>query len=177
MSVCCSECGEPIIGNVNRCWRCGNQIQAVADAENKPPVRRRPVVLDEPRPLATVLNAEAPVATPAEAIIPTRSAPKPAIEAAKPVYPENPLRSSWAVASVVAGTMAFACCWVSRLAIIPAMIAFFAAIYGLKSKKKKIAVVGILLSLITIFSISTQTILSIRSYYQQQNNAVFEDAF
>ena len=179
MTVSCSECGEPIFGNVNRCWRCGNQIQAVADAENKPPVRRRPVVLDNEPKIATAVVSEATeakVESQKESNLRLNRASS-SIDAAKPSYPEAPFRSSLAVSSVVAGAMAFVCCFISRWAIVPALLAFFAAVYGFKSKKKKIAIIGILLSLITIFSISTQTILSIRSYYQQRNNAIYDDAF
>lgn len=43
MATICSNCGEELIGAVNRCWRCGREfeIDALADV---PPVRRSPVL-------------------------------------------------------------------------------------------------------------------------------------
>jgi hypothetical protein len=51
MSVRCANCGEQLLGAVNRCWRCGAKIEAYAGDANLPPVRRAPI------PPATVTAA------------------------------------------------------------------------------------------------------------------------
>jgi hypothetical protein len=45
MSVRCSKCGEELLGPVNRCWKCGQQFTAQAEAGGLPPVRYAPVNL------------------------------------------------------------------------------------------------------------------------------------
>ncbi len=44
MAVFCSECGEKLLGAVNRCWNCGREFELLAN-EATPPVRRAPVCL------------------------------------------------------------------------------------------------------------------------------------
>ncbi|TWT33354.1 hypothetical protein [Blastopirellula retiformator] len=43
MATICSNCGEELIGAVNRCWRCGREFEVDALAD-MPPVRRSPVL-------------------------------------------------------------------------------------------------------------------------------------
>ena len=45
MAVRCSKCGEELLGPVNRCWKCGQQFSAQAEAGGLPPVRYAPVNL------------------------------------------------------------------------------------------------------------------------------------
>jgi hypothetical protein len=39
MSVHCSQCGEELMGAVNRCWKCGQQFAARPTIDGLPPVR------------------------------------------------------------------------------------------------------------------------------------------
>jgi hypothetical protein len=39
MSVHCSQCGEELMGAVNRCWKCGQQFAARPTVDGLPPVR------------------------------------------------------------------------------------------------------------------------------------------
>ena len=41
--VTCAQCGEELLGSVNRCWRCGTEFALHADQDWLPPVRRSPV--------------------------------------------------------------------------------------------------------------------------------------
>ena len=43
MKVSCSNCGEELLGSVNRCWKCGTAIQPLAGDVQTPPVRRAPI--------------------------------------------------------------------------------------------------------------------------------------
>lgn len=44
MTVRCSQCGEELMGAVNRCWKCGRAFSAQPASDGLPPVRRVPVI-------------------------------------------------------------------------------------------------------------------------------------
>lgn len=48
MTVICANCGEELLGAVNRCWRCGKVVVSTPDAGEAPPIRRQPVDLRAP---------------------------------------------------------------------------------------------------------------------------------
>ena len=50
MTVRCAQCGEEMLGAVNRCWRCGNPVVANAAEPDLPPQRR---LADAPAPVQT----------------------------------------------------------------------------------------------------------------------------
>lgn len=50
MAVQCANCGEELLGAVNRCWRCGHEFEAHSGPSNLPPIRRAP-----PKPVAASL--------------------------------------------------------------------------------------------------------------------------
>ena len=52
MPVICANCGEELLGAVNRCWRCGQHALSTPDAASVPPVRRTPVSMEQPAPQA-----------------------------------------------------------------------------------------------------------------------------
>ena len=43
MAVRCGQCGEELLGAVNRCWRCGSTVLSRAGDANLPPIRRPPI--------------------------------------------------------------------------------------------------------------------------------------
>jgi len=43
MAVHCGKCGAELMGAVNRCWKCGQQVVSRSDGSALPPVRRPPV--------------------------------------------------------------------------------------------------------------------------------------
>lgn len=47
MAVMCANCGEELLGAVNRCWRCGQAVAAHHGDAAMPPVRRDPLPLDQ----------------------------------------------------------------------------------------------------------------------------------
>lgn len=47
MSVLCAQCGETLLGSVNRCWRCGREVDSRPGPVELPPVRREPVTVAE----------------------------------------------------------------------------------------------------------------------------------
>ncbi|MBC8354201.1 MAG: hypothetical protein H8E66_19585 [Planctomycetes bacterium] len=42
MAVQCAKCGEELMGAVNRCWRCGQEFEALSSTGDLPPIRRSP---------------------------------------------------------------------------------------------------------------------------------------
>ena len=59
MAVRCSKCGEELLGPVNRCWKCGQQFTALAEAGGLPPVRYVPVELPADVVVAELAGAAA----------------------------------------------------------------------------------------------------------------------
>jgi len=45
LTVTCDHCGEPLVGAVNRCWKCGT-VQEKVEHEAIPPVRRTAVLVE-----------------------------------------------------------------------------------------------------------------------------------
>lgn len=45
MAVTCAKCNEPLLGAVNRCWKCGAEFNTQLSAQEVPPIRRTPVKL------------------------------------------------------------------------------------------------------------------------------------
>ena len=43
MAVYCTNCGEELMGAVNRCWKCGHEFAAHSGDASLPPIRRRPL--------------------------------------------------------------------------------------------------------------------------------------
>ena len=45
MAVTCAKCNEPLLGAVNRCWKCGAEFNTQLSSQQVPPIRRTPVEL------------------------------------------------------------------------------------------------------------------------------------
>lgn len=62
MTVLCAHCGEPLMGAVNRCWKCGQDIASHAGPVDVPPIRRSPVNLTAGEALAATVLDDQPAA-------------------------------------------------------------------------------------------------------------------
>jgi hypothetical protein len=58
MAVHCAECGEKLMGSVNRCWQCGKEFVSRAGTSERPPRRRTPIVGPLTGPLEAVVVDE-----------------------------------------------------------------------------------------------------------------------
>jgi hypothetical protein len=95
MPVRCSKCGEELLGPVNRCWKCGQQFTAQAEAGGLPPVRYAPVDLPSDVVMAELSGGPVTATTVGEAAgqensAPHASAPSSSGHAGKPVRTGSP---------------------------------------------------------------------------------------
>jgi hypothetical protein len=51
MAVQCANCGEDLLGAVNRCWRCGQVFVPQKGSGDAPPIRRAPIASAEGPPV------------------------------------------------------------------------------------------------------------------------------
>jgi hypothetical protein len=58
MAVQCANCGEQLLGSVNRCWRCGQEFVARSGDVDIPPIRRSPVKSDNALLVAELAEQE-----------------------------------------------------------------------------------------------------------------------
>jgi hypothetical protein len=103
MAVHCAQCGEELLGAVNRCWRCGAKVLFQAGDTHLPPVRRPPIpVVESPAPEAggegkgedaDVVEAAFADAGPAEAVPPSGAAIAPELARVPGRTPSGPSSS------------------------------------------------------------------------------------
>ena len=186
MAVRCSKCGEELLGPVNRCWKCGQQFTAQAEAGGLPPVRYTPMELPSDVVLAEVAgevaetNVAAMTNTPAAAAesaspagktlrtgspfvrgaamqaVTTQAFPRhPLAPTVSPRIPgppgHDPVAVAGAIASIVMGLFALGIAWMTvpvaiGAAVIVALVGFSLGIWGLYSKRRGWALLGILIS-------------------------------
>ncbi len=200
MAVRCSKCGEELLGPVNRCWKCGQQFTAQAEAGGLPPVRYAPVNLPtdvvqaefadggvvtasvpgaeaapaNPPVTATNLPAQANVAAGSGAVGKSVRSGSPFVKGAvmqpvtTPAFPRNPqapglsrripgppghdpLAVAGAVTAILMGLFALGIAWISNwvaigAAVVVAFIGFGMGIWGLYSRHRGWALLGILIS-------------------------------
>ena len=58
MAVHCAECGEKLMGSVNRCWQCGKEFVSRAGTSERPPRRGTSIVGPLTGPLEAVVVDE-----------------------------------------------------------------------------------------------------------------------
>jgi hypothetical protein len=165
MTVQCAHCGEPLLGSVNRCWKCGRSLIAHAGPADVPPVRRSPIVgpldgalpailLDEPAPAGLAAAETAPEGRPpvrkgspfavaTSPTAPSRRTRSP-FSAEIPTYRPNPSTHLAGRMSILLGVIALAIAypfWPGGLAIAAAGIGF--AIWSLNGQKRVAACIGL----------------------------------
>ena len=156
-NVTCSECGAELIGAVNRCWKCGQEVLTRAGDSSLPPVRRGP--LDEEQILVAQLADERPAEQPVE----IRRVGSPFASDAeltplpgRPIQPfarPRPPRDAsvyGAALSVAMGVMGLIVGYWSWLAGLPATIGIVVGFWGLRSERRGMAWIGLTLCVLAI---------------------------
>ncbi len=162
MAVFCSECGEKLLGAVNRCWNCGREFELLAN-EAIPPVRRAPVCLTPSDEAAAgqpaVENTTTAAISPA-AISPTvvaaqvrRGSPFAGTgegialrRALRTQYPGGSAARGAAMASVVVGGIALAASFFTVGGILISVVGLCMGVWGLYSDRRAVAIAGTVLS-------------------------------
>ncbi|MCA9216576.1 MAG: DUF4190 domain-containing protein [Planctomycetales bacterium] len=201
MNVACSQCGEELIGSVNRCWRCGQTILSTSDSLHAPPVRAGeaaapdaiPVAYLVPKPISPdseagntpgseerdsglsdaereflAANPEEPVRRGSPFRQDAPGADSNVLQVVMPSYPENVLGENLAISSVVVGIMSLVATLITSWALIPAAIGLALGIMGLKSDRRRTAIVGIVISALAISFGTIRTIGAVQTYLEMR---------
>lgn len=181
MTVQCANCGEELLGSVNRCWRCGQLLVAHAGPTDVPPVRRAPIAGSLQAPLdAVLIDGSTQIATAAPvprkgspfASVAPPGGPSTATSVVTSLRRKVPARPSLHVASQVAGAasilMALIALAISfafppgALAIALAGIGF--GIWGLYSPKRLSGITGLVLCCIALALAAFLTTVELYTY-------------
>ena len=177
MSVVCSNCGEELIGAVNRCWKCGTPFirsetvrghdhQGVGSHQSVqlqiPPIRRAPVLAiylsadlaDDEEPIAAIIededNPPEDATSQAKALVP----------AAKKYLASLPLDLPSYCASAMA-LLANLICYYSFFGVLLAAIAVIMNVYLLSHRRSKTRWIGFGLAVCALLSALGRTVASL----------------
>lgn len=132
MERICDKCGEVLFGAVNRCWRCGNQLQVVVSTPKVPPIRRSPIDLS----LATVsvpVSEQQPLPFPFSISL------------------SNVARYRCSIVSGVLGTIGCLIGITTGWALFCGVVGLGFGLVGMQTKKRDLATMGLVLSVVAIF--------------------------
>jgi len=146
MPVRCSNCGEELMGAVNRCWRCGRQFVAHSGPADVPPVRIAPVEgVVETEPGTSDEPIPAQLAEP-----PVRTTPPASSPAAAAASTGNRFVDAAAVASLVVGLVSLIPAFFSPWMLPVSFAGVALGVLGLHSFRRAPALAGIVLCLIAV---------------------------
>lgn len=148
----CQQCGEELLGAVNRCWRCGTKVEL--GVLSGPPARTDPAAAPLPAAPAEVPNADVVVAELVPS--PSRQDAGP-LASATPLIPPRPstLRRTsaaqgGAIAALVLGLMSLVASFYTLSAAIPAALGLILGAWGLFSPRRGPAILGLLLCFLAL---------------------------
>jgi hypothetical protein len=156
MSVSCGHCGEPLMGAVNRCWRCGHEFAQTAEDGRLPPVRRPGVGLVDPADQPSVITRETNSAADTDVM-------RPVIFRLGGWEVSGP--EVCAYLSVVLGGIGSVAGWFTWLMVVPAVLGVGLGVLGLKSARREIATTGIILSCIGVLASAVNVAQTIYAGY------------
>ena len=164
MAVQCAECGEELLGSVNRCWRCGHELVSRAGSAELPPLRRAPIsdLLDgalAAEVIDVLENSESDQAIEPEQRWSRRGSPfaKPGSDSSLPdinvdtvprlpEYPRNAGAIGGTVVAIGLGVIGFGLAFVFPVgALIVSLLGLVMGIWGVYSKRRSAAIVGLLI--------------------------------
>ena len=145
MRVRCQNCGEELIGVVNRCWQCGTAV-AVLHHQAVPPIRRTPVDLRRR----------------------TSSPPVTKARSTAHVQIDDRTRAACAHATVWVGAVACLIGVVSVWSVLPATVGIVLGILGMKTRRRDLATTGLVIAVLALFLGFAQFGYDIWISYQNQ---------
>lgn len=148
----CQSCDEELVGTVNRCWRCGREVD-VSLLSEVPPIRRAPVALsmEDSDSAARPASGEPP---PSEHAVPTE---------ARNVWTDTLLpllqganlnerqRHHCAVASVTCGSLSCLLGFFTGWSILLSFVAIPLGVMGMQARRRDLALLGLVLAVIGMF--------------------------
>jgi hypothetical protein len=166
----CGNCGETLIGNVNRCWRCGTRFLAAPDSGTVPPKRSELTPTDIPMARLVDVGSTAP-----------HESSDNLLEHPLKVSATLSGRESWRDHAVIAA-LAVACVSVfgsliSKWAVVTALMATVLLAAGFRSSRKKVIWGTVLLCAFAFVLAGIQTIREFRAYQLQQQESDYAADF
>lgn len=181
MSVICSNCGEELMGAVNRCWKCGTPFirsETVRTSTSSgasstqtvqvqiPPIRRAPVLaiylapddVDDDEPITAIIEEESDE--------PEIAANRPAalVPAIKTWVESLPLDYP-GIGGCAVALLANLVCYYSILGVLLAAVAVITNVYLLSHRSSLIRKVGFGFSILSLLSALAQTVASLYFWF------------
>ncbi|QDU77709.1 hypothetical protein Pan97_47820 [Bremerella volcania] len=181
MSVVCSNCGEELMGAVNRCWKCGTPFIRSETVRTSgldgsgstqtvqlqvPPIRRAPVLAiylapeesEEDEPIAAIIEEETEetetVPSYSQAVVPTV---RRFIDSLPLDYPS--------LGSSILALLANIVCYYSILGVLLAAVAVISNVYLLSHRRSTTRWVGFGISILSLLSALTRTVASLYLWF------------
>ena len=149
MRTICSQCGEELIGAVNRCWKCGTSVSTAVQPA-KPPVRRPPVTM--PGVQSAAMAADPPSAR--ASILDLNFGPRTHALCAR--------ASIWGGAvGCLMGLRTVWCC-------VPALCGLLLGVVGMRARRRDLAATGLVISVLALFLAFLQVGLDIHARIQSR---------
>jgi len=171
MAVRCSKCGTELLGAVNACWNCGQAVLSHSGGSDAPPVGPPPEIpVDEqPEPVSAIVVDDAPPAAGdelgASPFAETVAADLVGHRGLKRFRPQTPATVA-AYLALLVGISACAMSYWSAWALVPAVIGIPLALWGLRSRHRTAAGVGLGLCLLCMSYLAYAGIVAYRQSLQ-----------
>jgi hypothetical protein len=152
MPVRCSKCGEELLGAVNRCWKCGQALALHPETDGRPPVRAQGSASQQTPLAATVLDNDQTQVVAALPAAPAKAATyrQPQTSEIVDARRASMMAMGGTVASIVLGIFAALLALLWPPAAIIAVLGLVMGIWGLRSPRRNLALVGMLLCCLAI---------------------------
>lgn len=174
LSTQCSNCGEELLGAVNRCWKCGASFGTASDTGGRD---RSPESADisreRPIPLEVVGEGdEFEGGLGAEFVDAATSSDGPA-QPALPRPPDYRAKRSaigGAVGSIVLGAIGLAGSFFSAASLFVSLTGLVLGFWGLASDKKRVAAVGLAICVVAVLIGGVQVVTWLYQNIERQDN-------
>ena len=159
MKKICEQCGEELIGRINRCWRCDAEPDSTVTVENGLP--RLDSNPNSEIPVAELISAESKPALQRQ--FNPSSNPFGNVETVNRRNASR--RTSLATGSLVGTAAGMLTGLFSPLGIIPTIVAAVLLLYAWKGPKQRIVIVAVICLVLAFAVCITRTVIDVRAFY------------
>ena len=167
MKKICQQCGEELIGKVNRCWRCDAELDSTVEGENGLP--RLDSNADSRIPVAELISPESEPRT--HRRVNPSSNPFRNVETVNRRNASR--RTSLATGSLVGTATGTLTGLFSPMGIIPTIVAAVLLFYALKGPRKRIVIVAAVGLALAFVVCMTRTVMDVRAFYSANSSRPF----